>query len=212
MRIRPFTYILLLIISAALFTGCASSEELLNPVEYYRANRGKKIVKHEENNYESAQYMEQTRERDRQIAFSYPQLQIKYADKLGVLPVFITNLSMYKFIEDWYGTRYRLGGSTKAGIDCSAFVQQLFENVYDLSVVRTAFDQFNNCWLETDYDKMREGDLVFFRTRGKNISHVGVYLMNRFFVHASSSHGVTVSSLDEEYWARRFAGAGRIPH
>ncbi len=196
------------------FTSCSSSEELLHPVEYYaymRTNKAQKQVVAAQEEYES-EYQEQTRERDRQIAYKYPQLQLKYADMLGVIPVFITNLSLYKFIDEWYGVRYRLGGSTKAGIDCSAFVQQLFLAVYDLDVVRTAFDQFNNCWLETDFAKMREGDLVFFKTRGSRISHVGVYLMNRFFVHASSSQGVMISSLDDEYWVRRFAGAGRIPH
>lgn len=196
------------------FTSCSSSEELLHPVEYYaymRTNKAQKQVVAAQEEYES-EYQEQTRERDRQIAYKYPQLQLKYADMLGVIPVFITNLSLYKFIDEWYGVRYRLGGSTKAGIDCSAFVQQLFLAVYDLDVVRTAFDQFNNCWLGTDFAKMREGDLVFFKTRGSRISHVGVYLMNRFFVHASSSQGVMISSLDDEYWVRRFAGAGRIPH
>jgi lipoprotein Spr len=61
-------------------------------------------------------------------------------------------------------------------------------------------------------DSLKEGDLVFFKTRGRSISHVGIYLMNNFFVHASSSQGVIISSLNDEYWSRKYAGAGKVPN
>ena len=78
-------------------------------------------------------------------------------------------------------------------------------------LVRTARDQFHSCRMIWDIDNLIEGDLVFFRTRGKRISHVGIYLANNFFVHASSTGGVMISSLTEAYWSKRFAGAGKIP-
>lgn len=138
-------------------------------------------------------------------------LQIKYAEMLRVVPQAITNLSLYSFIDEWYGVRYLLGGTDKSGIDCSAFVQRLYEQVFRTNLVRTAFEQFNFCKLVFDTASLKEGDLVFFRIHSKRISHVGIYLMNNFFVHASSSHGVMISSLNEHYWQRYYAGAGEIP-
>lgn len=137
-------------------------------------------------------------------------LQVKYADIMGVLPQAIANMSLYNFIDDWYGVRYRLGGNDKRGIDCSAFVQRLYENVFGMNLVRTAFEQFNSCRLLWDTSDLKEGDLVFFRIHSSRISHVGVYLMNNFFVHASSSRGVMISYLGDNYWTRYYAGAGRV--
>jgi len=139
-------------------------------------------------------------------------LQVKYAEMLQVLPQNITNLALYSFIDEWYGVQYRYGGNDKTGIDCSAFVQQLYENVFCTNLFRTAVEQFRMCKMEWNVDSLTEGDLVFFRTtRSKRITHVGIYLTNRHFVHASASQGVTISSLDEAYWTRRYAGAGQIP-
>lgn len=140
-------------------------------------------------------------------------LQKKYANILGVLPTAITNLSLYSFIDDWYGVRYRMGGNDKNGIDCSAFVQRLYENVFCTNLVRTAFEQFNDADSKVKKRNLKEGDLVFFgsrRRRRRRISHVGIYLMNNFFVHASSSQGVIISSLDETYWAHKYVGAGEF--
>ena len=113
-------------------------------------------------------------------------------------------------VED-VGVKYSYGGNDKSGIDCSAFVQKAYEEVFCTELVRTARDQFHSCRMIWDIDNLIEGDLVFFRTRGKRISHVGIYLANNFFVHASSTGGVMISSLTEAYWSKRFAGAGKIP-
>lgn len=132
------------------------------------------------------------------------------ASVLAALPTALSNGSLASFIADWYGTRYRYGGTSRTGIDCSAFVQKLYENVFGISLVRTAIQQAqNSCELCTN-DDLREGDLVFFKTQGNRISHVGVYLMNKFFVHSASSKGVMISSLDDKYWKPRYAGAGRV--
>ncbi len=129
---------------------------------------------------------------------------------MQVTPQLLTNNSLYRFIDSWLGTPYRLGGTTHKGIDCSAFVQQLYANVFSTNLVRTAIEQFGMAKRLFDYDSLKEGDLVFFRTVSSRISHVGVYITNNFFVHSCSSKGVTVSSLDEKYWSRTYAGAGRI--
>lgn len=135
----------------------------------------------------------------------------KYAQMMGLFPETMTNHLLYNFIEDWYGVKYCYGGTDKSGIDCSAFVQKLYEDVFCTDLVRTARDQFHNCKLVWDKDNLKEGDLVFFKTRGKRISHVGIYLANNFFVHASSSSGVMISSLADNYWSKRYAGAGKVP-
>ncbi len=138
-------------------------------------------------------------------------LKEKYAVILGVLSKQITNYSLYKFIDEWYGVAYRLGGSTKNGIDCSAFAQKLYSEVYGVDLFRTAFEQSTTCIPIKDIKEAVEGDLIFFHTRGSRVSHVGIYLMNDFFVHASSSQGIVISSLNDEYWHEKFSSVGRLP-
>jgi NlpC/P60 family len=140
------------------------------------------------------------------IEFSIP-LQFKYAILLDTEVEKISNQSLIEYIEEWWGAPYRFGGQTRNGIDCSAFVQGLLSTVYNISVPRVAREQKNLC--ETiSPDSLQEGDLVFFNTRG-GVSHVGVYLRNNKFVHASVTNGVIISDLDEVYWERRYLGAGR---
>lgn len=119
------------------------------------------------------------------------------------------NKSLYTFIEEWYGIPYRFGGTSKSGIDCSAFTRQLYEDVYNLNLVRTSIEQFANA-IYISKESLKEGDLVFFKIRSKRISHVGVYLSDGKFVHASVSRGVVISDIEDTYWSRYYAGAGRM--
>lgn len=118
--------------------------------------------------------------------------------------------NLYAFIQDWYGTPYRLGGTTKKAIDCSAFTRQLLADVYGKQLDRTAAMQYMMTKRIFSKDDLKEGDLVFFSINTKRISHVGVYLGNGMFVHASSSRGVMISELDMAYWKRYYSGAGRL--
>lgn len=134
-------------------------------------------------------------------------IQFKYAQLMDMDIEAITNFTMFGFVEDWLKTRYRYGGTTKAGIDCSAFTGLLLATVRGIKVPRTARQQYAASE-KISRDEMQEGDLVFFNTTG-GVSHVGVYLANDYFVHASSSEGVTISNLNEAYFSRRFIGSGR---
>ena len=135
-------------------------------------------------------------------------LQVKYAILLNTPAEEVKNPKMFEFIDDWYGTPYRLGGTTKKGVDCSAFSQFLFASVYGFSIPRTAREQYD-LTSHISRTELKEGDLIFFNTRG-GVSHVGVYLQNNKFVHASTSGGVMISDIFEEYWVRRFVGVGRL--
>ena len=137
-------------------------------------------------------------------------LQFKYAILLNVPVEEITNKYQIEYIESWYGVPYRLGGNDRKGVDCSAFSQSFIAALYGLNISRTSREQFADC-KRIKKDELEEGDLVFFYTqKRKVISHVGVYLRNNKFVHASASSGVTISDLGDPYFAKRFVGAGRV--
>lgn len=139
---------------------------------------------------------------------SFSKVQFKYAMLMDVAVESVTNSSLYKFIENWYGTHYRMGGTNKRGIDCSAFSGTLLMAIYSLYAPRTAKEQYDASE-HIRKENLTEGDLVFFNTKG-GVSHVGVYLSNNHFVHSSASQGVIISSLDDSYYARRFIGGGRL--
>ena len=107
------------------------------------------------------------------------------------------------------GVKYRFGGATPAGFDCSGFVMYVF-NKHGIKLPRTADIQFTVGKPIKAKNELKPGDLVFFETYEKGASHVGIYHGNDKFVHASSSRGVTLSGLSEEYYAKRYLGARRV--
>lgn len=142
--------------------------------------------------------------------------QKKYAKVLGVEPIELTNKMLYDFIDDWIGTPYLWGGETKQAIDCSSFTQRLFNKSYDMYLERTAQKQFDSKLIEHFSSKkhLKEGDLLFFGRDDANIVHVGVYLRNSKFVHATSETvdgpgGVKISDLNHPKWSGLFYSAGR---
>lgn len=108
------------------------------------------------------------------------------------------------------GTRYRFGGSSRSGLDCSSFVQQVFRDL-DIQLPRTAREQFRTGEPVTTYE-LQKGDLVFFRTYASFPSHVGIYLGDNKMIHASSrDHRVVISSINTPYFRSRYIGAKRHP-
>jgi cell wall-associated NlpC family hydrolase len=135
-------------------------------------------------------------------------LQFKYAQLIDSDIESISNTVLYDFVDKWWGVRYRYGGTTMRGVDCSSYTGQLISAVYGINLPRTAREQYKVVTRVNRMD-LEEGDLVFFNTRG-GVSHVGVYLGNNYFTHSGSSSGVTISSLDDAYYSRKYIGGGRI--
>ncbi len=108
----------------------------------------------------------------------------------------------------WQGTRYRLGGLSQGGIDCSELVYTTFREQFGLSLPRTTQEQVN-VGRKVSRSRLRPGDLVFFKT-GYRSRHVGIYIEGNRFLHASTSRGVTVSSLDNPYWHQHYWQARRL--
>lgn len=131
-----------------------------------------------------------------------------FSQIMGVAVNATTSTKLYQFVYDWLGTPYRLGGDSKNGIDCSKFSLALYENVFNTTIGYNSRNQFANV-TPVDKKDLQAGDLVFFKIRSKSITHVGVYLGDDKFAHASSSKGVMVSNLNEAYWKRYYYNGGR---
>ncbi|OOR99182.1 endopeptidase [Haemophilus paracuniculus] len=111
---------------------------------------------------------------------------------------------------EWKNTPYRLGGTTKKGIDCSAFTQMVYRRVYGVELPRMTVDQAKQ-GRQVRKSDLKAGDLVAFKTgRGPNGRHIGVYVKNGEFMHASTRGGVIFSRLDNVYWSKAYWQARRL--
>ena len=116
---------------------------------------------------------------------------------------FFSNVSQY------FGTRYRLGGQTPAGFDCSGFVRFMFDKVFNMSLPRSS-KEMSALGNKVSKDDLQPGDLVFFHSKSQRINHVGIFIGNDSFVHSSLTKGITEDQLKHEYYEKRFAGAVRL--
>lgn len=130
-------------------------------------------------------------------------------EKLGLSNKEVKNSKLFLFINDWYGVPYKYGGCQKTGIDCSCFTDNLFQYVYGKKLGRTTGEIYKECE-KIKLNKLIEGDLVFFITNGRSISHVGVYLRDNKFVHSSTTKGVIISDLNETYYKKCFYTAAKV--
>lgn len=119
------------------------------------------------------------------------------------------NAALYEAINSWLGVPYRYGGTDRSGIDCSAFVGTIYRDVYGVALHRSSNEMLADVKL-VSRDKLREGDILFFTNSKGKVSHVGIYLKDGLFAHASTSNGVSVSRVDDTYWSNHFYKGGRV--
>ena len=138
-------------------------------------------------------------------------LQLKYSIQMDIAVEEMNNIPLLQKIDEWWGTPYLYGGSSKRGVDCSYFTLDVMNAIYNTNLKRTAAEQYTQSE-KIDWTDLKEGDLIFFKTDGsRSITHVGIYMTNNKFVHASTSQGVTISDLSEPYWQKRLYSLGRVP-
>lgn len=118
-------------------------------------------------------------------------------------------LPLYKEFYEWLGVPYRYAGTTRKGIDCSGLIKTLYAEVYHLKLSGSASSIYERC-TPIRIEELQEGDLVFFKINKPRISHIGLYLQNGYFVHASVSRGVMINNLSEKYYKKYYFSGGRI--
>ncbi|REJ84855.1 MAG: glycoside hydrolase [Bacteroidetes bacterium] len=132
-----------------------------------------------------------------------------FSNLLGFNMQYVTNPRLYYNIGDWMGTPYKYSGKSKSGIDCSGFVCKMLNESYNIPISGSSRDLFDQVKV-VNTSELKEGDLVFFKIRKGRISHVGIYLGNGKFAHSSTTRGVIISDLSENYYDRHFYKAGRL--
>ncbi len=135
---------------------------------------------------------------------------VAYSQRLGIPLTGMENKELILAIDEWFGTRYRYGGCSKDGVDCSCLVKSIYETVYGIQLNRSSRDMFYEDLTPVDTEDLKEGDILSFKIRGNRISHVGLYLRDQKFVHASRSQGVTIDDLTSPYFRKRFFAGGRV--
>lgn len=122
----------------------------------------------------------------------------------------LENKELQTVVNKWLGTPYKMGGETRKGTDCSGFVRSVYKEVYDIELEHSSKLMSKNTRKVRKQRRLIEGDLVFFKIEGNRVSHVGIYLKDGLFVHASTQKGVIVTSLDEPYYKRTYYRGGRV--
>lgn len=133
----------------------------------------------------------------------------KYEKLTGIRIKKRRSLPLYLCIDKWMGVPYRYGAMSHTGTDCSGFTGNVYREVYHKELPRSSEDQYGAC-RRIRKRRLKEGDLVFFTTdKSGKISHVGIYLGNKKFVHASTRKGVRIDDLEDRYYTETFAHGGR---
>ena len=122
------------------------------------------------------------------------------------------NQALYNTVARWLGTPYRNGQSSMRGTDCSGFVMNVYRSVYGKTLARNSADMLRKNCRSIPRQSLREGNLVFFATgrNSRKVSHVGIYLKDGKFAHASTSQGVIISNLNETYYRQRWVSGGVV--
>jgi len=135
----------------------------------------------------------------------------KYSKKWGLAFDGTEDKQLIMAVDEWLGTRYKWGGCSKDdGVDCSCFVKSIYEDVYGIELSRSSSNIFYNDLIPVKKEELQEGDLICFKSKKDRISHIGLYLKDDKFVHASRTRGVIIDDLNSEYYKQRFFSGGRV--
>ena len=148
----------------------------------------------------------------RSIAPTYDYQELARASvNLGIDIDMKDNHALYVESANWMGVPYRNGGTTKQGVDCSGLTSAIYKKVYRKNLERSSDDQLKKDCRKVNKRKLEEGDLVFFHNgrKKKHATHVGIYLKEDKFIHASTSRGVSIGNLNEDYWKKHWLSGGR---
>ena len=148
----------------------------------------------------------------RSIAPTYNYQEIARASvRLGIDIDMKDNHALYVESSNWMGVPYRNGGTTRQGVDCSGLTSAIYKKVYRKNLERSSDEQRKKDCRKVKKRKLKEGDLVFFHNgrKKKHATHVGIYLKEDKFIHASTSKGVSIGNLNEDYWEKHWLSGGR---
>lgn len=189
--------------STLLFTGCSQKSNIeVVDMSQNKENQYKPSIHQNDSLQNIKKYSSNTSKNTNNAKkFTFNQKNAQTSKKVQM------NENLFDFYSDWAGTKYRLGGSSKKGIDCSGFVQKALKEKFDIQLPRSARDQAQ-LGQNIKKSELQMGDLVFFKTGRSN--HVGIYIENGKFMHASTSIGVTISQLDNQYFAKNYWKAQRV--
>jgi len=156
---------------------------------------------------------EETREDDKKVDLAKVQADLAAStdtlDPAVRTPAGINRDRVLLDVVGYLGTPYRYGGMSREGIDCSGLTAEVYGSAVNLKLPRSTREQYD-AGAEVERDSLQFGDLVFFNTTGRSPSHVGIYIEDDLFAHASVSYGVTISSLGSTYYRKRYVGAKRV--
>lgn len=199
-----------LILIIAFLSGCANKSAVAGQGEYYRQEMEKSKRLAVEKKLE-------TKEQKVVMKPSYLTKEQReyFVELLGISDEELKNEKLYARINHWMHTPYLWGGgTTKEGVDCSAYVQDIYQKVYNVELPRTSNEQFNFA-IKAHFSGqkfLKQGDLLFFRLRNEDkvVSHVGIYLQNGKFTGSNSPHGVQIADLNSKYWQDKFVSGARL--
>ncbi len=151
----------------------------------------------------------QTKRRKHKISVAKQISFNEYFDSKNLTPDSACSPYLFYQVYSWVGTRYQYAGESKKGIDCSGFVCEMYKNTYCIELSGGSKDIWTKV-KPVEKSELQEGDILFFKIKKGQISHVGIYLGNNKFAHASVHAGVIVSDLDEDYYKKYFFKGGRV--
>ena len=194
-----------LLLTVVVLNGCSSTSDISR-----NENDGKDL-----NGYKKTTEVVSTNTLTNKTSINKDNLEAISSSLAGFMtsPEFVKNMEqdevMFKFIE-YMNTPYLWGGTSKRGIDCSAFIQTMFYQALGIELPRTSLEH-SGVGVPVDNADLKFGDLVFFDTMRKGrVTHVGMYLGNGYFAHSGSKTGVAVASLDNEFYTRVYLKANRV--